>query len=77
MYEDDNFMYHMKMSCNMALDTIRDIHESSGGHALTSNELDDLHHCLEILKDTYITKEMHKSWMDSQAAARCMSKSHE
>ena len=69
---EDDFMYTMKLACEMAKCTIKDIHKSSGGEALTSTEMDDLHHAVEVIKDVYVTKEMHKAWMEEQAAAMCM-----
>ena len=52
-------MYTMKLACDMAKCTIKDIHKSADGEALTSTEMDDLHHAMEVIKDVYVTKEMH------------------
>ena len=74
---EDDFMYTMKLACDMAKTTIKDIHKSADGEALTSAEIDDLHHALEVIKDVYVAKEMHMAWVESQTSAACMHSKHD
>lgn len=64
MYSDQDMTIRAAEKAHwMAVTTICDIHKEAGDEALTSTELDDVHHCMEIMKDCYAVKELHATYM--------------
>lgn len=66
--DQDETLQSVHKAHSMAITTICDIWKDADGEPLTSNELDDLHHSLEILKDCYAVKELHAAYLVAHQA---------
>ena len=72
--EHDELLSALHLACAMAVYTIKDIHKESEGETLCSDDLEDLHMCLDILKDSYAVKELHMAYLEEHESAKCASK---
>ncbi len=69
--EKDSIKHVLECSYRMVVRTIEDIHSESEAGPLTSEEMCDLHHCIETLKDIYSVSEMHDVVEAKYMSKRC------